>query len=409
MRCHLLKGILPLFKKLKSIYYGYIIVSAAFVIMAMIWGMWATFGVFFDPLLKEFGWTRAAASGASSLNNILFGLVCIFSAGLSDKLGPRKVIIGCSILLGISYFLMSRVESLWEMYLYFGVLVSLGMSSYIPLLSLVARWFTRRRGMVTGIVFSGMGLGTMLLPLAANQLIVYYSWRMAFIILAVLALALTLIAALFMKAAPEHSRGEPNNEPGRGSTFMEAVRTRQFILLCVLYFCFLFCLVTIMVHVVIHGIGLGIAAADAAFILAIIGGACIVGMNVMGAASDRAGIRLAMVISFALMALSLAWLLYAGTAWALYLFAVIFGFAYGGMQTLFSPLVAELFGLRSHGIILGAAAFIGTVGAVIGPIFAGYIFDAMGSYSYAFLICAILAGGGIAVSLFIKAVQRTGR
>jgi MFS family permease len=279
-----------LFKKLKSIYYGYIIVAAAFVIMAMIWGMWATFGVFFDPLLKEFGWTRAAASGASSLNNILFGLVCIFSAGLSDKLGPRKVIIGCSILLGISYFLMSRVESLWEMYLYFGVLVSLGMSSYIPLLSLVARWFTRRRGMVTGIVFSGMGLGTMLLPLAANQLIVYYSWRMAFIILAVLALALTLIAALFMKAAPEHSRGEPNNEPGRGSTFMEAVRTRQFILLCVLYFCFLFCLVTIMVHVVIHGIGLGIAAADAAFILAIIGGACIVGMNVMGAASDRAGI-----------------------------------------------------------------------------------------------------------------------
>jgi MFS family permease len=88
--------------------------------------------------------------------------------------------------------------------------------------------------------------------------------------------------------------------------------------------------------------------------------------------------------------------------WSFYLFSIVFGFAYGGMQVLFSPVVAELFGTRSHGVILAAGALVGSIGAALGPIVAGYIFDTLGSYTIAFIICAMLAFTGFVSSLFLQ-------
>lgn len=387
--------------------------------MAMIWGTWNTFGIFFESLTREFALTRAVTSGAISLSNLIFSILCIFSASLSDKFGPRKVAIICSFLLGLSYLLMSQMVTVWQLYLYFGVLLAFGMSSYIPLLSLVAKWFTHRRGMMTGIVFSGMGLGTMIMPPIANHLISDWQWRTSYIIIGLVALVLTMVAAQFLKEAPkqfEQQANTPSNqhnsrdaliETDRNLSLKEAIHTRQFVLLCALYFFFLFCLLTITVHVAIHASGgLKIPADDSANILAIIGGVCIIGMNSMGTIADRFGIKLTLGISFILMTISLIWLIFADTIWAMYLFAVIFGFAYGGMQVLFSPLVAELFGLRSHGVILGAGAFIGGIGGAIGPIIAGYIFDVLNSYNLAFMLCASIAFAGIVMVLLLEPVKQ---
>src|SRR5512135_1170765 len=117
------------------LYYGYVIVAVAFVMMMIIWGTFNSFGVFFEPFIKEFGWTRAVTSGASALNTIIFGILCVFSAGLSKRFGPRWVMTICSIFLGVGYFLMARLASTWDLYLSFGVFVAVGMSAYIPLLS----------------------------------------------------------------------------------------------------------------------------------------------------------------------------------------------------------------------------------------------------------------------------------
>lgn len=108
------------------------------------------------------------------------------------------------------------------------------------------------------------------------------------------------------------------------------------------------------------------------------------------------------VISFSLMAISFVWLLTANVVWELYLFAAIFGLAYGGMQVLFSPLVAELFGLKSHGVVLGAAAFGGSIGATLGPLVAGYMFDTTGSYSFTFILCVVLSVVAIVLTLLLK-------
>jgi MFS family permease len=392
------------------LYYGYAIVTVASIMMTMIWGTFYTFGVFFEPFIKEFGWTRTMTSGASAVNTIIFGILCIFSASLSERFGPRWVMTVCGIILGVSYLLLAQLTSPWELYFYFGVFVAIGMSPYIPLLSLVPKWFTTNRGRMNAIVLSGMGLGIMVVPPMASYFISMWQWRNSYLVIAIITLVVMVAASQFLRDPPKLPLNGKNNRPAirsadqreKGLTLRQAIRTRQFALVCMLYFSFLFCVVAITVHIVIHAIGRDIPAPHAALTLSLIGGACIVGMNVMGNIADRFSNRVALGVSYSLMGLSLVWLIPSHSEWSFYLFSIVFGFAYGGMQVLFSPVVAELFGTRSHGVILAAGALVGSIGAALGPIVAGYIFDTLGSYTIAFIICAMLAFTGFVSSLFLQ-------
>ena len=160
------------------------------------------------------------------------------------------------------------------------------------------------------------------------------------------------------------------------------------------------------VHIVIHATGMGVSAMDAARLLSILGVLLIVGFNVMGMTADRIGNRSAFIISFIVLTVSFVWLILNKDIWGLYLFAVVSGFAFGGMQVLFSPMVAELFGLSSHGVILGAAGFIGGIGAAVGPAMAGYIFDVTSSYYLAFIICVIMAAVAVILALLLRPLIR---
>lgn len=404
--------------KKPSFFYGYVIVSACFLMMMVWWGTYNSFGVFFESLLVEFGWTRAMTAGAISLNNVFFGLLSIAIAKLCDMFSPRIVIGACGFALGLGYLLISQVSAIWQLYLYYGVLIAIGMGAYIAILPIVARWFVRRRGMMTGVVFSGMGLGTVIFPPLASRLISIYDWRFSFIIMGIIALVMIILAAQFLKRDPRQVGQVPYGENGikpessvleaRGFSFQEAIHARQFWQVCGMYFIFLFCLVIVIVHIVIHATGMGISAANAANILAIAGALSIVGMNIMGMAGDKFGNKLAFVTSFVLMAIAFLWLLLAGETWMFYLFATIFGFAFGGMQVLFSPMVAELFGLSSHGVILATAGFTGAIGAAIGPALAGHIFDITSSYSLAFIMCAIISTVGFILALLLRPLRSEG-
>jgi MFS family permease len=396
-------------------YYGYVVVAAVFVIMAVIWGTFATFGVFFESFIKTFGWTRAMTSGASSVRDLAFGVICILTARLADPFGPRLVITTSGLLLGVGYLLMSQVQTTWQLYIYFGVIISSGMSAYILMLSIVAKWFERRRGMMTALSLSGMGIGTMVVPPVSNSLISMYGWRTSYVIIAISATVIVVLTAQFLKNPPNetgHSQSADNSPPEHGTfsdteaiPFGQALSTKQFWLISALYFFFLFPLLTVMVHVVIHATGLGVSSKSAASIIAIVGGLSVVGMNCSGSAADRIGNKRTFIICFSLMALSFVLLLVAKTAWSLYLFAAIFGLAYGGMQILFSPMVAELFGLASHGVILASAAFIGGLGAALGPLVSGHIFDLTKSYGWAFFTCLIMTIISIKLASLLKPVR----
>jgi len=377
------------------------------------YGAMYTFGIFFEPLIVEFSWTRAMTSGAFSLFMVLSGLLYIVTGRLNDRFGPRVIVTICGFFLGLGYILMSQITALWHLYLFYGVIISIGVSgAFVPLVSTIARWFVRKRGLMTGIVEAGTGIGTVVMPPVASWLISNYGWRTSYIVVGGIVLLLIMLAAQFLKRDPhqigsslygaDEAKENELDVQARGFSLQQAIHTPQFWLLCGAYFSFLFCVQTIMVHVVVYATGLGISPASAAGILVFIGGFSVAGRILTGSGGDRIGNKPALTISLALMSLTLFGLVAATEIWSIYLFAVIFGFTYGGLVVLCSPLVADLFGLRSHGVILGIVGFSSGIGGAIGPVAAGHIFDISGSYQLAFLVCGAIGIVGSILSLLLR-------
>ena len=394
-------------------FYGYIIVLVALFILAVAEGTLYSFGVFLKPLATDFGWTRAETAGAFSIFLVINGLLFILTGKLNDRFGPRVVVTVCSLLLGLGYMLMSQVSAVWQLYLFHGVIIAMGESGYwVPLPSTVARWFVKRRGTMTGIAVAGVGLGTLIIPPITSQLIASYGWRTSYLISGITALVLIMSAAQFLKRAPSQMGLSPYGESAKeaenlsfdveGASLSQALSTKQFWMLGAMYFCFGFSLLTIMAHIVPHTTDIGIPDITAASILSIIGGTSIVGRIGIGSASDKIGNKLSLIISFVLLSAVFFWLLIAKELWMLYLFAVIFGFTYGGLATLTSISVAELFGIRAHGTILGTINFIYYGGCAVGSFVAGHIFDITNSYYLAFQIAVALSVTGLLLATLLK-------
>ncbi len=395
-------------------------VAATFVIMMIANGVYNAFGIFLKPVLIEFSWTRAITSGAFSLSMITFGLLGIVMGALNDRFGPRMVLSLCAFLLGLGYLLVSQVGAIWQLYLFYGVIIGAGMGgSWTPLLSTVARWFIERRGLMTGIVLTGMSAGTLIAPPIASWLVSTYDWRVAYIILGFVVLVVVTLAAQFLRLEPTHARQSPYNEARtkeqlpelatKGFSLRGALRTKQFWMVLIIFFCHGFRLFAIIIHIVPHAIDLGIAPASAANILATHGGLSIVGMVVMGSVADRIGNKQACIIGFALTAAALFWLVPATEAWKLYLFAGAFGFGQAGSSVTQSPIVAELFGLRSIGLTLGIVSLAFTIGGAVGPFLTGYIFDISGSYQVAFLVSAAISIIGLILTALLTPTKKRAR
>jgi len=393
-------------------FYGYVIVLLCFFIMLLMFGTFYSFGVFFKPLSAEFGWTRTATSGAYSLAAFLSGLLAIVMGRLTDRFGPRIVMTLGGFLLGLGYLLMSQVSAIWQLYLFYGVVVGVGMSgAFVPPLSTVARWFVKRRGIMTGFVVAGIGIGTLIIPPAATWLIESLSWSTAYIVIGAIALVLIILAAQFLRLDPRQMGLLPDGEKkeaaglnlhARGFSLREAMASWQLWVLFAILFCFGYCLHTIIAHIANYATDIEISATVAAGILAVIGGLSILGRIATGSITDRVGSKSPLIVNLILMSGALFWLVVTGELWMLYLFAVIFGFAYGGLAAMESPIVAELFGLSSHGVVMGVASFGFTAGGAVGPLVAGRVFDMLGSYQIAFLICAVVGISGIILAWLLR-------
>jgi MFS family permease len=401
-------------------FYGYVMVAVGFFILLLSWGLYIVFGVFFDPLLEEFKWTRAMISGAYSLSSILSGLLAIVMGGLTDRLGPRLVVTFCGFCFGLGYLLMSQVHALWQLYLFFGIIVGIGMSGlWIPLLSPIVRWFTGRRSLMTGIVISGLTMGQLVGPLVISRLIAARGWRLSCIILGGAVMVMIILLAQLLRRDPSQVGQSPGKENGvekqefkpdrQDFILKEAVHTPQFWLVAIIFFCVGFATFAITVHIVPHATKLGIPAVTAANILAINGGIGIIGNFVLGGIiGDRIGNRKSFIIGTVLMAASLFWLVPAREVWMLYLIAVGFGIGLGGIGTSESPLIARLFGLRSHGLIYGVVGLSWTFGGAVGPVVTGYLCDVIGNYQLAFLLCAVIAVLGLLLLLILRPTKRRG-
>ena len=397
-------------------FYGYIIVIAAFIIILVGYGLYNSFGIFFTPLITEFGWTRATTSGAFSLSMILCGVMGIVVGGLTDKFGSRIVMTACGCFLALGFLLMSQTSTVLQLYLFYGIIIGIGISGvWVPLLSTVARWFAKKRSLMTGIVLSGMGIGTLVSPLVVSRLISTYDWRMASIILGIVLLVIIVLASQFLRHPPSQMGQMPylENAAGRQESKLEtkafslreASHVKQFWLVFGMLFCWGFCVFSVIVHIVPYTIELGIPAVSAANILATIGGISVIGNYVLGHLGDRIGNRQVFIIGFILWIAILLWLVPSKQIWMLYIFAIIFGFADGGLATSESPIIAWLFGLSSHGLIFGVLGLGFTIGGAVGPIVTGQIFDLTGGYQVAFLVCATFSIFGLILSSILRPIK----
>ena len=394
-------------------FYGYTIIVAGFFIQTVVWGISNSFGIFFDPLIKEFGWSRATISGAASLGFLVHGASSILLGNFNDRFGPRLIMSACGLFLGLGFLLMGTLNSVWQLYLFYGLIASIGLGGIdvIPL-STVSRWFQKKRGMMSGIIKVGTGVGMFIMPFFINWLLNNYGWRNSFAVLAFIIIFFVLFLAQFLVRDPiqkaqlidngiSHTSEEANGSE-EGLTFRQAIRTRQLWTVCAVYFIILFCVYTILMHIVLHAIDLGIQSSVAAGILSTIGGVSITGRFLMGGASDKIGEKSALLICLLCLLLALFWLQAVQTLWMFYLFALVYGFAHGGFFSLVSPLIAKFFGTKSHGLLFGIVIFSSTIGGAIGPFMAGYIFDVTTSYEIVFLILSVLCFIALALAASLK-------
>lgn len=388
--------------------YGYVIAAACFSIQAIGIGCQVAFGVFFNPLVAEFGWSRAVISGASSVSFLNMGLCGVLIGRLNDRYGPRIQMTVTAVFFGLGYALMSRITEIWQLYLVYGLIFGIGLSAIdVIALTTVARWFSHNRGMMTGIVKVGTGAGQLVIPLSASALIAAYGWRNAYAVIGTIAMILLVLIAQVLRRDPGQHAPQPDLRSVSlpeidGMPLKAALRTVQLWTICLLNLALVFCLMIIVVHIVPHARDIGLPAPIAAGVLATVGGISMVGRFVTGLAIDRVGSRRVMFVCFLLLITGFFWLQLARHPWMLYLFAAIYGLAHGGFFTAISPLVAELFGLIAHGAIFGLVVCFGTVGGSIGPIIAGYLFDKSGSYSSTFWMIIVISAVGLGLLLSLK-------
>ncbi len=400
-------------EKNSKFFYGYIVVAAAFWVMTLGWGSNRTFGVFLEPMLREFGWTRGAISASFTLNMLVMGILALIAGRLTDRIGPRSVMAVCGVFLGLSYICASLVQTIWHFHLFFGIIGGIGMSGILtPSMSVVVRWFWKRRSLMSGILVAGPALGIAILPFLFSLIISSFGWRFSFLILGIAVLSGILLATLFIRGKPEdlgllplgagESFEQAQKSALRGLSFQEALRTHQFWLLNLLSFCDLFLINVIVVHIVIHAIDMHIPADRAASVLSLAAGVSIPGRILMGGFADRVGNRPALLICLSMSVAAFLLLIMAKGLPMLYAFAVLYGLGLYASGAIVSPLIAEYFGLRSHATLYSCSVFTSSIGSASGPVIAGSLFDSTGSYNLTFLVCLVISLVAMAAILLLR-------
>ena len=395
--------------KTNRVYYGWVIVAVSFVNLAVVFGIWYSFSVFFVAILKEFGWSRAATAGVFSCFMMVHSLSAVVIGGYIDRLGPRLVFPAASCIVALGLFLSSRLHSLWEFYLWYGILTSIGVCAigFIAHGIVLPKWFNRKRGLAIGIAMAGVGIGMQLLVPATQFMISTLGWRSAYCMLALIILVLLFpLNALLQRKDPEEIGQVPDGasagdhaesgSTGKADLFQqpiagtigEAVRTRSFWFLSLTFFFTPMAVQGTLIHQVAGVVDKGFSAAQGAFIFGLAGIMGSGGKILFGYLSDKIGREKAFGLGLgcAFFGVFSLLLLQPGRDTLLYAYALLFGLGYGSVAAIFPARAADLFLGPHFGKILGILSLAGGLGGAFGVWVSGKIFDMTASYSMSFLI-----------------------
>ena len=376
------------------------IVFAAAVITMVGFGSRGVFGVFYVEMLREFQWNRADLAGVYSLGLLIMGAGGALAGALSRFLGPKRFYLLGGLLVGLTFYLASRVGSLLDVYLTWGVLGGLTLATLGPASAqgLVARWFTTRRGLAIGLVGAGTGGGSLILAPLAQIFIDLYGWRGGLVAVGVISfIVVAAVGVVFMREPPPEiaRKSQPKSEAGppaggsaaaesaAGWTLSSALRTSPIWTISLAWLGLATSIHFIGTHFVALTVGMGHPALFGSSILALSGVFSIVNRVVGGGLSDRIGRVKTFVSGAFVAALGLAVLFFHQTperVWDLYLFAVLFGGGIGAMTGQTTALGSDMYRGKNFGTILGFMTIGFGIGGAAGSWLAGLIYDLTGSY-----------------------------
>jgi MFS family permease len=398
---------------------GWMIVAAGFTLMGLGTGMSFIIGVFLKPLAQDFGWTRSEIALAFSLNMLVMGAFSFVMGRMSDRWGAARVLLVGTLIMGVGIYLSSTISAAWQLYVFFGILMGIGKSAYhTPLMSYIARIFNKRRGLAVGLVFAGTGIGLFVMAPLARYLITQAGWRNTFVILAVGLVVLTLPALWFFREKPGQvvERGEENNgdlpsasaAPITEETPPERFhwKNRSYWTICGLHYFDCVCHSVPLVHVVAYATDRSISPEQGASVLGIVGLSAIAGRVSIPALTDRIGSRNGLLVTLLFQTGMIPYLMVSDSLTMFYIFAVIFGFGWGGNSPMYPLLARDYFGPKRLGTIYGGTVVAASLGMAAGGYMGGLLFDISGTYQLSLIFS--LSAGLISIALipFLKPIRR---
>lgn len=383
-----------------KIFYGWWIVFAGFFISLYVSGViFYGFTAYFEPLIKEFGWSYTQVSFAASLRGLEMGIFAPFVGFLVDRFGSRKLILCGMILVGLGLILLSSIQSLLMLYVSFLIIAfGAGGCTTVVTMAAVANWFEKDSGKAFGLMASGFGASGLIIPLIVG-LIAAFDWRITLLILGLGMWALGIPLSFVIRDKPEEYGDRMDGQvaargssPGQGPPpktvlpFRRAIRNKTFLLLNMTEFIRMMAVAAVATHIMPYLSTLGIPRSLAGLAAAGVPLFSIIGRVGFGWLADRFEKKYVMTSAFCLMAIGMLACAYGHIIWMIYLFLIFFPPSLGGTMVLRAAIVRENFGRDSFGKMIGIVMGTSAIGGVIGPTFAGWGFDRWGDYHNVWLI-----------------------
>ncbi|MFC1593224.1 MFS transporter [Candidatus Omnitrophota bacterium] len=404
-----------------KISYGWVVTIAGAFIIFIAGNFQSSFGVYIQPLINRFGWSRAAISACVSTRTIMSGLASPVAGILSDRYGPRIFILIGIFLVGLGYLLSPLIDNLWQLYLFLGALTGIGIAAFlIPIVATVTRWFGIKSALANGIISSGFGWAQVIVPPIATYLILQHGWEMCLIVMGIAALLLGTLAWSFIRTPPvmvkesavQHEEGDTPEASKTQTGTEDSYTLSQALRTPTLWIMFLIVMVASsgyymgVIHIVAAAIDTGMTPEAAAITLTLCGITNTLGRLALGGLATKIGNRTVLMLCLATEVLSLSLLARADSLYAFYIIAVIHGLGYGGVPPIIPTLTGSFFGTRALGSIIGSVNTAYMLGGAIGPFLAGYVFDVTGSYYTAFFYAAIVMIMALLLCLLLRPPRR---
>jgi MFS family permease len=390
-----------------KLHYGWVVVAAGALMSCVAIGTTFSLAVFLQPMAVETGWSRTGISGAMTIVFVMMGIGGFGWGALTDRFGPRIVVLSGALLLGLGLALASRAGSLLEFELIYGVLVGGAAGAvFAPTIATVTGWFDKHRSLAVSLVSAGMGVAPMTVSPFASWLIARYDWRTSQLFIAILAWAVLVPAAFFVRRPPTLAASAGNSSAGLGAaagdpgmSAAQALHSPQFLVLASTFFA---CCATHsgpIFHTISYAVTCGIAPLAAVTIYSAEGLAGLGGRLMFGLAGDKFGAKRALVVGLFIQAFGAGAYYFARSLGEFYAVAILFGFTYGGVMPLYASIAREYFPMSIMGTVFGAATLVSCLGMALGPAIGGWIYDSTGTYAWLYLGSLAMGLGAAAIAL----------